>query len=496
MRRAWLVLACAAVALQALNVIQAHSGITRSRTLSPHDGHATALSNAVPAHLTSAQRERDAAHLAMIHSHPHSIPLRRHIHDHLHEAHHSAAEGATLMELHAALRNMSFAEGSDEDEEDESHMLALALYNIRNTQYMGRIGIGTPVQFFESVSKQPCEIGVKAASGQWLLMVLCSMLCSRVAPFSVIFDTGSSNLWVGSIHCKSPACLHQHGFSYEASQTFEEVGYDIQVKFGTGLVKGIISQDTFTLGPMRVPNQRFAEVLHEVGSVFEHAKFNGILGLGFPTLSSEYGILPVFDNMMHQRLLAYNLFSFYFSSYPDQHSSIFFGSPNPDCFEGNITWVKVEKRWYWEVELEAVSLSGGSDARINLDPSGAIRSAPLDLDLCESGVHGHGGDKRCLVVLDTGTSLITGPRAAIHTLLSYLQVDPGCSNLASLPVVHFRLGGVDFALRPEDYVMKHKDPRRKGGLACKAGFMPLDVPPPRGPLWSQSHAMEQNPTRL
>lgn len=303
---------------------------------------------------------------------------------------------------------------------------------------------------------------------------------------SVIFDTGSSNLWVGSIHCKSPVCLHQHGFSYEQSHSFEEVGYDIQVKFGTGLVKGIISQDTFTLGPMRVPNQRFAEVLHEVGSVFEHAKFNGILGLGFPTLSSEYGILPVFDNMMHQRLLSYNLFSFYFSAYPDQHSSIFFGAPNPACFDGNITWLPVEKRWYWEVELQEVRVSGGSDARINLDAAtGRVRTQPLNLDLCQHGVHGHGETKQCVVVLDTGTSLITGPRAAIRKLLDYVQVDPHCGNLASLPDVHFVLGGVDFVMRPTDYVMKHRDftSKNPAAMTCKAGFMPLDVPPPRGPLW-------------
>ena len=34
--------------------------------------------------------------------------------------------------------------------------------------------------------------------------------------FQVIFDTGSSNLWVPSIHCKQFACKHHH--RYDASR--------------------------------------------------------------------------------------------------------------------------------------------------------------------------------------------------------------------------------------------------------------------------------------
>lgn len=331
---------------------------------------------------------------------------------------------------------------------------------------------------------------------------------------------------MGSKHCKSPVCRHNaalHGFDYAASTTFQEVGYDIQVKFGTGLVKGVISEDTFTLGEgsssaLQIPTQRFAEVLEEVGDVFNHAKFQGILGLGFPTLSSEYGILPVFDNIMRQGLLnGTNLFSFYFSTYPDQHSSIFFGEPAPNFYRGPIAWLPVlrdkvtnRRAVYWEVELETIKISGGNDPRIMLgghasnvakDEKSGTPSArrAFNLDVCSdstaSGAHRAeqpGADSppvppRCQVVLDTGTSLITGPRASITRLLDFVRVDPHCRNLASLPSIHFVLGGAgqEFTLQPEDYVMRSVDYRagRKGAMKCKAGFMPLDVPPPRGPLW-------------
>lgn len=48
----------------------------------------------------------------------------------------------------------------------------------------------------------------------------------------------------------------------------------------------------------------------EPGDVFTYAEFDGILGMAYPSLASEYS-MPVFDNMMNRHLVAQDVFSVY-----------------------------------------------------------------------------------------------------------------------------------------------------------------------------------------
>ncbi len=178
--------------------------------------------------------------------------------------------------------------------------LLMQLTNFKNSQYIGQLLVGNPPQLID-----------------------------------MIFDTGSSNFWITSSKCRDQPCLAQKSYNSKKSYSYRKVGKRVEVEFGSGKVKGVFSEDTVRLGELTINHQQFGEILHEKGEIFNKLKFSGILGLSFPNLSSlKYTTL--FDNIIGQRLLEKNWFSFYLADVDEnQESHIIFGEPNKQFYLGN-----------------------------------------------------------------------------------------------------------------------------------------------------------------
>ncbi|XP_045430010.1 pepsin A [Pipistrellus kuhlii] len=299
-------------------------------------------------------------------------------------------------------------------------MATQPLENYMDVEYFGTIGIGTPPQ-----------------------------------EFTVIFDTGSSNLWVPSVYCSSPACSNHNRFNPQKSSTYQGTSQTLSVAYGTGSMTGILGYDTVQVAGIADTNQIFGLSKTEPGSFLYYAPFDGILGLAYPSIASS-GATPVFDNMWNQRLISQDLFSVYLSPNGQSGSVVMFGGIDSSYYTGTLNWVPLSSETYWQITVDSITMNGEAIA-------------------CSGG---------CQAIVDTGTSLLSGPTKAIANVQSsigarqnsYGEMVVSCAAINTLPNIVFTINGVQYPLPPSAYVLQSQQ-------GCTSGFQGMDIPTDSGELW-------------
>lgn len=276
--------------------------------------------------------------------------------------------------------------------------------------------------------------------------------------FNVIFDTGSSNVWVPGKACGFTTCWLHPRYDETKSQTFVKDGREFKVQYGSGPVEGIFNNDTVTVGSIDVPNQAFAEVskvsFGPLNIAFAAGKFDGLMGLGFKSISA-YNIPTPFEAMIDQKLISEPVFAFYLPEDASQKGELVFGGVDSSHYTGELVDVPLISETYWEVSLDAVKFG---DTAVISSPQKAI--------------------------VDSGTSLLAGPTDVVASLAKQVGATSilgkeyviDCSKVGSLPALEVTLGGKAFTLEASDYVLNVQG-------QCLFAFTGLNVPPPRGPLW-------------
>ena len=297
------------------------------------------------------------------------------------------------------------------------------MHNFANAQYYSTISIGTPPQ-----------------------------------EFKVIFDTGSSNLWVQSNLCSSPSCAQHIGYDSKKSRTFTKITEKTKsnlrnsllkinhskvpafnIRYGTGKISGEFANDDVTIANIHIKNQTFGMTYVEDGFAFMNVPFEGILGLS-PGKNTNF--IPFLDNIKKQNLLKYNMFSIFLSEHIDE-SKILFGEVDRSKMLTNFTFVNVISENYWEIDIQDIYIGN------------------YKTDYCDKLRYETG---KCGVAIDSGTSLYAGPSRFISSIKSKLNIHRDCDNFDSLDTIRIVLNAKrnfasketianEILIKPEDYVI-------------------------------------------
>ena len=132
--------------------------------------------------------------------------------------------------------------------------------------------------------------------------------------FTMVPDTGSSNLWVYSKHCSALPCWIHKLYDNSKSSTYVADGTAFDITYGSGGIKGTESKDTASIGDAVMTKQMgFGEIDHVTGISFDTSKMSGILGLAYKSISVDN-----LDTFMDLSNLTDKSFSFYLHSNPTE----------------------------------------------------------------------------------------------------------------------------------------------------------------------------------
>jgi hypothetical protein len=302
---------------------------------------------------------------------------------------------------------------------------SIVINNYQDAQYYGEVTVGTPPQTME-----------------------------------VIYDTGSSNLWVPDVK-KGSHSIYEHS----KSSTYRANGTKFGIQYGSGPVSGFYSRDSVNVAGVPLTDYVFAEVndTKGLGIAYSLGKFDGICGMGWDDISVD-GVTTPLRAIVRSHELTENVFAFYLGN-NGAAGELVVGGVNPKHYTGDFSYLPVidtvpGKRGYWAINLDGMSVGGKS-----------ATSA-----------------KKAIV--DSGTSLIAVPSKDIKeiaelvgatrvSIIPPLNKEYKIDCDASAPAIDVTLGGKVYSLTKDQYTIKSCS---GGQCTCLFGFTGLDVPAPAGPL--------------
>jgi len=303
------------------------------------------------------------------------------------------------------------------------------LKNVRNVLYTTTIEVGTPPKSFDVVS-----------------------------------DTGSDALVLPDYACRSCSIKGKSLYQPSNSSSFRSLKAAYRIQYGSGTVSGRMFEEKVSAFGLEVANQWIGSIHRESLKGYEIFEYDGVLGLGMPNRAIGSGDKTT---------------SFLENAHVNSFSICYERNGNGDFIRGGdptlqyLTTPVDENEKHWSVPL-----SGIRSAKISHVNAKSPNNSKIPV--CDSS-------NSCSAIIDSGTTLIIGPKDHLDhmysNLCSYLSGCKGqnvtarsksflktllsCPNdLTSLPNIEFNLGGHWISLDPLNYVMitKHSLPHKNKKL--------------------------------
>lgn len=270
--------------------------------------------------------------------------------------------------------------------------------------------------------------------------------------FRVIFDTGSSSLWVPLSTC-SFLCENKQVFHKASSSTYKNLRDIFFLRYASGPVLGRYGLDSVSIGEnIVVPRQKmgFVSVTLGLGKVYRKGRFDGILGLAFSALSRGKEV-TVLENAIKKGLLKEPVFAFYLGHSTDGELTI--GGVDDTKYTGKFHDVNLLSATYWEISVGSIVVGETEIA------------------------------SRTTAVVDSGTSLITGPHEVVSKLVDAVGAKKyqnsyvvKCSDVSSMPNITLNIDGRPYVFTGKDLVLD------AGKNVCLFAFTQHDMPR-NAPQW-------------
>jgi len=289
--------------------------------------------------------------------------------------------------------------------------------------------------------------------------------------FTVIFDTGSGHLMVPSAKCDSAACSVHKRFFANQSSTAMAIGWadeplkavdddndrdTMVVNFAMGDAVGQYARDRVCLGSPAAfcALADFVEMTEESDNPFKEAEWDGIVGLGQAVSDAPefnlFGVLAGSSTPSMQQ----PVFAVYLGRGIEDEAEISFGGVRAERMAEQLTWVPVYEEGYWQFQFTDFVVDG------------------KPMNMCAKY-----GDRKCQAVLDTGSSLMMGPKDDLTQLLKALRfpqdTQQNCTKNQTFPKLGFVIANKTFEMDPDDYMDRSQDGHAEGVESCWAHMMPI-----------------------